>query len=384
MAHSPFHMPEKPRILHLVSWFPSPAHATLGNFIERQLEAFSTSHSAMVLHAAPFGKWDIHRRKSSSLLIYTILFRNRIPLLSALMAYRKGLRCIKREQDYAPSLLHVHVVWPAGIFAYLSGLPYVVTEHFTGYHRHGPTAMSGLKRFISKSILNRASHIFPVSQHLGEAIRSIGVHTACTKISNAVNTDTFYYVPPPSTHQSFVIFHISSLSEKAKNISGLLQAFALAARREPRLHLKIGGDGDSEYLQKLVDQLGIEPNRIETFGESSPTQVAHAMRLSHALLLFSRIENQPVVMLESLCCGRPVLSTDVGGIAEEINPENGILVPPEDVEGMATALLQLVENYSNYHGEAIAQEAGKNYSFQAVGQAYRQAILQLAHALKGH
>ena len=102
-------------------------------------------------------------------------------------------------------------------------------------------------------------------------------------------------------------------------------------------------------------------------------QVAKEMQRSSALLLFSRFENLPCVMLEALCCGLPVISSRVGGIAEVINDSNGILVESDDVPALADAMERMCRDHSNYDRVKIAEAAAAKFSYDTVGRQYLEA-----------
>jgi glycosyltransferase involved in cell wall biosynthesis len=94
------------------------------------------------------------------------------------------------------------------------------------------------------------------------------------------------------------------------------------------------------------------------------------MQLSSSLLLFSRFENLPCVILEALCCGLPVISSRVGGIPEVIDGENGILVESGNIPDLVTAMIQMIENYAEYNRKLIAEKAIAFFNYNTVGKQY--------------
>jgi len=83
-------------------------------------------------------------------------------------------------------------------------------------------------------------------------------------------------------------------------------------------------------------------------------------------------ENLPCVIIESICCGTPVLSNTVGGVPELINESNGILVEPNNPEKFAAAFQEIIDNISNYNNEKISESAVKEFSYNSVGKQITQ------------
>jgi glycosyltransferase involved in cell wall biosynthesis len=125
---------------------------------------------------------------------------------------------------------------------------------------------------------------------------------------------------------------------------------------------------EDEALAKQA-RLVTEAGAVVRFLPAVPhRKVAPLMQSAHAMLLFSHFENLPCVILEALCCGLPVISSKVGGIAEVIDQSNGILVTPGEVDQLANAMQQMIDNYNIYNREAIAGKAAARFSDETVTQ----------------
>ena len=96
--------------------------------------------------------------------------------------------------------------------------------------------------------------------------------------------------------------------------------------------------------------------------------MAEAYALSDFLLLFSRFENLPCVIVEAMASGLPVLSTDVGGIAEILSPERGLLIASEDEEALLQGMRQLLDTCHTYDKEAIRAYAVRTFSPAVIGR----------------
>lgn len=115
-----------------------------------------------------------------------------------------------------------------------------------------------------------------------------------------------------------------------------LDLLLAALRGVPGPTLEIMGAGSQEaVLRSEADDLA---DRV-TFTPASP-QTAEFWERIDVFVLPSRNEAMPLVVLEALQAGRPVIATDVGSVAE-VAPEPAVtLVPPEDVAALAAALLR--------------------------------------------
>jgi glycosyltransferase involved in cell wall biosynthesis len=97
-------------------------------------------------------------------------------------------------------------------------------------------------------------------------------------------------------------------------------------------------------------------------------EVAKTLQKADFFVLSSNYENLPCVLIESLSCGVPVVSTNVGGISEIINTENGILVKPNDLSVLVNALKQMMMTFDRYDKTKLHAMAEGNFSYPAIGE----------------
>lgn len=161
-----------------------------------------------------------------------------------------------------------------------------------------------------------------------------------------------------------------------KGIDLLLRGIAEAGRRGSAIHLVLIGSGPLEKdLRHLAGELGIS-DRLHWPGRLPPTGVAQYMRAADVVCLSSHNEGLPNVVLEALACGRPVISTDVGGIHEVLGRDNTIhsLISGRSADDYASALVRLVSDESN--ADEISR-AGSNYSWQNCARHHLQIMAGL-------
>jgi glycosyltransferase involved in cell wall biosynthesis len=119
----------------------------------------------------------------------------------------------------------------------------------------------------------------------------------------------------------------------------LLQAAQLLFKRGVHLELVLAGDGEMRGdIEALIREYGLGEG-VRITGWISGEQVLRELQAARALVLPSFAEGLPVVIMEAMALGRPVVSTFVAGIPELVQAgENGWLVPAGDVEALADAM----------------------------------------------
>lgn len=128
-----------------------------------------------------------------------------------------------------------------------------------------------------------------------------------------------------------------------KGLPVLVEAAGLLKERGVDFELTLVGGGPlQQEIEAMVDRLGLR-DRVRLAGWRSNAEVRDFILDSRALVLPSFAEGLPVVLMEGLALGRPVVSTWVAGIPELVRPgENGWLVPPSSAEALADALAEVL------------------------------------------
>lgn len=131
--------------------------------------------------------------------------------------------------------------------------------------------------------------------------------------------------------------------ERYKNIDGIAAAWRLAAPRVPGARLVLVGDGRMrEPFERLVAEF---PGQTEWIRERSTPEIVEALDDAWALLLPSRSEGLPRVVLEAFCRGRAVIGGRAGGIPDVVKDgSNGLLVDPEDRAAIAGAIVAILSD----------------------------------------
>jgi glycosyltransferase involved in cell wall biosynthesis len=372
-------------VLFLTSWYPTRDLTYGGVFVREHAKAARVAgHSVVVLHLAgpnpehDGGLWTMEEELDSSLsegIEAHHVFHRQPPvrgasyglyLWSAIGAYRR-----LRENGFRPDVIHAHVYGagvPAAVVAGRSGIPFLLTEQFTGFPRR---TLSGLEVRKARFAYNRTARALPVSRHLREAIRSYGIDVPFEVVPNVVDTSLFF---PPETGRTGegatrrLLFVGNLEPSQHKGFPTLLQA--LTRLREGMLdwQLDVVGDGPERLpYEKSVAELGLR-EQVTFHGSQPKSVIAEMMRAADLFVLPSRFDNLPCVVVEALASGLPVVSTTVGGIPELVDDERGRLVPPDDPPALADALQYMLENLEAFDRRAIGDAARDSYSLEVVGE----------------
>ena len=374
-------------ILHLLSWFPKPDDPTLGNFCVRMIDALPDECHSVILSVCD-GKnmkksFEVKEIKGEHHTHVQIYIRppkvNAIRKLKMLRMYQYGLNYIKKH-FFKPDLIHLHVTYPLGqvalLWKKLLGHQYVLTEHWTIYQPQNKDVLVGkLKNKIVK-IANNAALIMPVSLDLQHCMEQHGVSNRFKVIYNLVNTDMFKLgVPQPSSKKKML--HISTLRDEAKNFSGILRAIEKLHQQRDDFELHVIHDYEATEFKTFAKEHDLE-DCVFFHGKKTSSEVAEAYQKADFFVLFSNFENLPCVIVEAFASGVPVLSTSVGGIAEILSPERGILIPQGDEEALLQGLIQMLDHHQEYDREAIRRYATKTFAAQTIGQqifeAYKEVV----------
>lgn len=360
-------MVKETRVLFLCSWYPNKGDAFIGNFIQRHAQSAALFNEVVTLSVHPADEAETSITRTGKLTEVRVYYQRRLPFFSQYRAYKKGYATLK-QQGFTFDLVHLNVLYPAALLALQIKLPLFISEHFSGYHKISQFKWTWFKKWLTKRTLRKSALVLPVSHHLGKAIQQFEPAVHIQKVSNVVDTTCFTPRATASADAPFTFLHISTLEERSKNITGLLKGFKALADAGVNFLLQIGGDGDIEHLREQIKSCGLMPQHVAIITPRPSKEIAQLMQAADCFVLFSHFENQPCVILEALCCGTPVISSNVGGIAEELDTHNGILVEPGNHSAFVNALSLMANRGNQYVRKDIAKEAHEKYSMPAIGQ----------------
>jgi glycogen(starch) synthase len=169
---------------------------------------------------------------------------------------------------------------------------------------------------------------------------------------------------------------------KEKGFDLALRAFASVVARFPNARLTIAGDGPARLeLEELARELRLN-SAVDFLGWVEPERIPELMSQSTIVVMPSRWQEPfGLVSLQGSQMERPVVASRVGGLPEVVaDGETGLLVENEDVNGLASAIIHLIENprIAQQMGKAGRKRAQRLYSIEAHVAAYEKLYQQIA------
>lgn len=360
-------------IIFLARWYPHRYDPMFGLFVQRHAEAAALYNDVSVIYVHPCTDvpWRVSTDDETINNVRTIRVyykKSKSKIISLFRFFRANHLALKQLPK--ADIIHVHVLTRLGIIALwqkiVHGTPYIITEHWSRY-LPGNDFNGFLRKKLTKFVVRRASAVTTVSKDLAKAMQNHGLaNPNYMVLPNVVDVNVFKIIP----HQNAVtkIIHISCFEDKSKNISGLLESLKILKDKQTPYQAVLIGDGmDYELMRQKAANMQLNDS-VSFTGLLQGQALANMLASGDFLVLSSNYENMPVVILEALACGLPVVSTKVGGISEIINENNGILVPPRNVEKLADAMQEMISKHRNYDANTLRDSIIKKFSNESVGK----------------
>lgn len=153
--------------------------------------------------------------------------------------------------------------------------------------------------------------------------------------------------------------------EKEKNLDLLIRSFDLVSKEIPDSKLVLVGEGrEKQNLQLLSRELGINVSFMEAVKHDC---LAEIMSCADVFSLTSLYESGPLTVLESLACGIPVVTTDVGRVREFVSTKKCGTIVKSDERELADAIMYYMNEKSQYNKEFCRQSV-INFSFKTTSK----------------
>lgn len=242
------------------------------------------------------------------------------------------------QQARAARVDHVHVHFASNA-ATVAMLAHIMSGPTFSFTVHGPEELLELDRLGFRDKARRASFVVAISDYCrarllevcrredAHKIRVLRCGLALEEFAGAVE-------PAPESRTLVCIGRLCP--QKGQEL--IPEVVAALASEFPDLRVVLVGDGESHAaIDEARRRYGVE-RQVELRGWLANAEALDLLKSSRALVLPSFAEGLPVVIMEALCLGRPVISTTVAGIPELVDEGCGWLVPPGDTAALANVM----------------------------------------------
>jgi glycosyltransferase involved in cell wall biosynthesis len=214
---------------------------------------------------------------------------------------------------------------------------------------------------MERALVQQFNHIFSCNSESADLYRQ-HYPTLADRVSlirNTVDTDICQPLSDDdrqAKRQAYAKAHQRSVDTKYVLFAGrlhpqkdpLLLIESFAALNRPDTHLLIAGDGElAPQVADLIERRQLQ-SRVTLLGPLNQEQLVAFYHLAHTLILTSAFEGLPLVVLEALACGTPVVTTHCGETPKFLSPDSGIVCPTRTPEAIADALQHMLSQPERY------------------------------------
>ena len=234
-------------------------------------------------------------------------------------------------------------------------------------HIHGQTFMDyynkqtdSKKKYLVDTI-NMQDAVIALSETWKKNLESIGIKNVYIVYNGLSDYEMEKLQKPASSNGDDRLGHgflyLGRLGQR-KGAYDLIQAINELYESGQSIHGIMAGDGSDR--QQVIDKLN-NKSLIEFPGWVEGDNKIELIRQCRYLILPSYNEGVPVQIIEAMAAGKPVITTNVGGIPDIVQEENGIIINPGDIEALKTAILALENN------DTMCEQMGSNNREKAAG-----------------
>jgi glycosyltransferase involved in cell wall biosynthesis len=291
-------------------------------------------------------------KEIAGLTVYDLSFPSKFDLGSYFSLKKLLARISSDKSPFSKIIVHSHGP-RAGLFATFAapkGAHKVFTEHiYDGNFTLNNPINSFSQTLIMRMIYKKSDMVVAVSSSVKEYLLKSNVNK--NKIIVIPNGIQLYQkkeesaakrlCPAERKNKGMVVGNLANLFPQKGQIY-LMEAFSKVLKAFPDARLELIGDGpERENLESKVAELGILKN-VEFCGlVNNPSE---KMKNWNIFVMPSLSEPFGIAILEAMQAGIPVIASEVGGIVDIVNKDNGILVKPADCELLAKKIVELYQD----------------------------------------
>lgn len=291
---------------------------------------------------------------------------------------------VRVVRDINPDIVHTNGVSDANaalLIKIISRIPYTITVHNDPKNKN--TNLMGIK-FTSK-ISRKYWRYLPQIRYSNKVISLTSVAKEAVSeiygresviIPNGVNSNIFHPNFCARSNSDITLNLISvGLLNNAKDFNSLIKSMVPIIQVIPHAHLTIIGGGPlyNEFIT-LIETLGLK-DYVTLSGYLPHHLIVEYLQKSHIYILSSVTEGFPLVLLEAMACGLPIVSTPVSSAPEIVNEwNNGYIVPFKSPSDIASAVIKIVQNNEIDFLSRRSLLASKEFNWPSISEKYLEVF----------
>jgi glycosyltransferase involved in cell wall biosynthesis len=268
----------------------------------------------------------------------------RLAFRSDVVGWRRAMRAARAFDPQLVVSRSVNAQVVGHVLASRLRVPHVTVEHAPVECAGAELPLRGYQRVLVRLVARSVSSVVAVSQTQIPALRSLGFAEGRIRVIPNGVAPSGTTAPPRAElglkSGDFVAVLAAALRPQ-KQVSLFVRAVTRAAADEPRIRGLVAGTG---VEQQLVEQEAARTNgAVRLLGRRS--DVPALLEAADVVCLSSASEGAPLVLIEAMAAGRPVVATRVGGVPDLVGDGvNGVLVPAGDEQAFSSALVALARD----------------------------------------
>jgi glycosyltransferase involved in cell wall biosynthesis len=240
------------------------------------------------------------------------------------------------------------------------------TPHGGSLH-YSPTSVTGAIYMQLERRLGRTTDalVFESAYSAARYAAQVGPPACAAQvIPNGLGVDDF---TAPRTSADAADFLFVGELRRLKGVDVMLSALARVREVRPVSAIIVGVGPDAAAFKDETARLGLD--NVVSFRGAMPAR--QAFELGRALVVPSRAESFPYIVLEAAAAGLPILATNVGGIPEIVSGTDTALLPPEDADALAQAMMDVLDHPAAAQANALRlrQVIGRRFTVAAMADA---------------
>jgi len=297
------------------------------------------------------------------------------------------------KEDF--DIIHTHLPTPwsadwSAIFARLKCKPVVLTYH-------NDIVSKGFASYIAKFynltslnlVLGTARKIIITQPKYLEHSPYLKKYKGKIEVV-PVGVDIEKFKPLNVDEEENKLFFLSVLDRfhEYKGLEYLLKALKIVKDEIKDVKLIVGGEGELRpYYQEMANRLGVEEN-VEFVGFVPDGKLVEYYNRCSVFVLPSYSSDQEgfgIVLLEALACKKPVITTEIVGVSNDIEEFNaGKVIKPKDVQALANAIIEVLQDRDlRIKMGKNGREIAKKYSWESIAKMIERIYIELINQKGG-